>query len=300
MSATNTNTVIDWSTDAAFRTAGSEINNMLTTVGLTQTADTGQINWTTATRTANTDSGYEIWRFNDTLQATYPIYIRINYGCASTTSQPRIRVVVGTASNGAGTVSGLGSASTLGIVQSANATPKSTTTSYPSYVCYSATAGFLGLVWKCGGLNGGSTYSPLATLMISRTTDNTGTPTGEGVQIMYMNETSGGYLYAYMISNPYNSVLYSANLNYGLVHYSMTSSVYSSTAQLFNHYTATPKVLPSYHHATVCTSEIPPLSTLTAATLYPGSGAHNYVCISDRSYIPGTTTNNHGIIMLYE
>lgn len=90
---------------------GSAINAGLSAVGLVQTTDTGQINWSTTTVTATTTNqtlGYEVWRFNDSLQSTAPVFIRLAYGttpngatyCALTMS-------VGTGVDGAGNLTGL-------------------------------------------------------------------------------------------------------------------------------------------------------------------------------------------------
>jgi len=140
-------TNVDHTTDAGFRAWGSELSSKFLAAGLTQTADTGQVNWVTVLRPAiNTDGGYEVWRFNDTQQATAPIFIKVFYGTAGTATFPRIRIQVGTASNGTGTVSGTGSANTITITAN---TAISAVTNYVSYLCYAP--GFLGLSWKVGG-----------------------------------------------------------------------------------------------------------------------------------------------------
>lgn len=96
----------DASTDAAWRTWGQAIHNALVALGtLVQTSDTGQANWTTATRPGNTSATvYEVWAFADTLQSTAPTYVRIAFGNLS--SQPVIYLRVGTGTNGAGTLTG--------------------------------------------------------------------------------------------------------------------------------------------------------------------------------------------------
>ncbi len=99
----------DSSTDAAFRAWGGGISAAIAGLGLVQTADTGQINWTTVNKPAgvSTWTGYEIWRFADALQATVPIYFKLEYGSgASNASFPAMRITVGTGSDGAGTITG--------------------------------------------------------------------------------------------------------------------------------------------------------------------------------------------------
>lgn len=96
------------SSDANFRSWGSYIAARLAAVGLVQTADTGQINWTTVLTppAANTYQGYEIWRFNDSLQATAPVYIKIEYGESTGVDSPSVRIQFGSGSNGTGGLTG--------------------------------------------------------------------------------------------------------------------------------------------------------------------------------------------------
>ncbi len=93
------------STNAGFRLWGSAISTAIAAVGWTQTADTGQVNWTTVTVPAtNAVTVYEIWKMADSLQATDPVFIRINYMVGSANNGPRIQVTAGTNSDGAGAI----------------------------------------------------------------------------------------------------------------------------------------------------------------------------------------------------
>lgn len=99
------------SSDATFREWGKAISDGLAAVGLVQTSDTGQIDWSTVTKPgSNANGGYEIWRFDDTLQATAPVFLKITYGTASSTSYGRVTVQVAAGSsagsNGSGTLTG--------------------------------------------------------------------------------------------------------------------------------------------------------------------------------------------------
>jgi hypothetical protein len=97
------------SSDANFRSWGSYVAARFLAVGLVQTADTGQINWTTvlAPVAANTVQGYEIWRFADTLQATAPVYFKVQYGSGSSSANnPLMQFTFGTGSDGAGNLTG--------------------------------------------------------------------------------------------------------------------------------------------------------------------------------------------------
>ena len=95
-------------TAADFRTWGSAISTGIPTVGWVKTADTGQIDWVNvlAPTAINTFQGYEIWRMDDTLQATHPVFLKIEYGSGANTSYPAIAVTVGTGSDGVGNLTG--------------------------------------------------------------------------------------------------------------------------------------------------------------------------------------------------
>jgi hypothetical protein len=95
--------------DATFRTLGSSISNAIAAVNIVKTSDTGQVNWTTVTKpaSANVVAGYEIWKFNDALQATYPVYIKIEYGTGGNdASFYGLWITVGTGTDGAGNLTG--------------------------------------------------------------------------------------------------------------------------------------------------------------------------------------------------
>lgn len=107
--------------DADFRVWGKAISDALTTVGIAKSGDTGQIDWATVARPA-AFAGYEIRVFGDALQASVPVFIKIEYGIVNTT-MPCLRVSVGFATNGAGTLIGytsdLGTMSVINFSQGA-------------------------------------------------------------------------------------------------------------------------------------------------------------------------------------
>lgn len=100
-------------TDAGFRNWVAALDTALTTVGLVHTADTGQLNPATATAaaTVNTAAGYIIYRFDDTLQASKPLFLKVEYGSAGHTtaasSAPGMWLTLGTGSDGAGNITGV-------------------------------------------------------------------------------------------------------------------------------------------------------------------------------------------------
>lgn len=94
--------------DADFRASIAGFRAQLAAAGLVQAADTGQINPATATKPTvnNTAAGYEIWRFDDALQATLPVFIKVEYGTGPGLTTLGWWLTVGTGSNGAGTLTG--------------------------------------------------------------------------------------------------------------------------------------------------------------------------------------------------
>ena len=122
-------------TSAVFRTWGKGLSDAIQAVGLVKTADTGQINWLTVSAPTTPDQirGYEIFRFNDALQSTSPIFIKISYGSgpygAGPTDCPTIKTEVGKGSNGSGILTDI-----LHIERDTLAGGYSDSTNYNSYV----------------------------------------------------------------------------------------------------------------------------------------------------------------------
>lgn len=96
-------------TDALFRSWVQGIEAQLVAAGLVVTGDTGQIDPTTVTKPVGGTvmAGFRMYRFDDALQTTKPIFIRIDYGNASASNAVGFTVRVGTATNGAGTLTGV-------------------------------------------------------------------------------------------------------------------------------------------------------------------------------------------------
>lgn len=97
------------SSDASFRLWINEIHNSLIAFGWTQTADTGQVNFSTVTRPAaiNTYQGYAVYQMNDSLQATCAVFMRIDFGTGGVADAPsmKLQLTIGS-TNGAGTLTG--------------------------------------------------------------------------------------------------------------------------------------------------------------------------------------------------
>lgn len=175
-----------FNTDADFRAWGAAINAALTAIGLVQTADTGQINWATVTKPAaiNTAAGYEIWRFNDALQATKPVFIKIEYGSGAVVDRPSLWITTGSVTNGAGTLSGQSRAR----IQLGAGTSDAAGSTRAMYVSGSSSR-------LCMILNVNTvTAAQNMAVMIERTKDSTGADTGDGL-IVIQWAGSGGASY---------------------------------------------------------------------------------------------------------
>lgn len=86
------------------------VHDALIACGMVQTSDTGQLNLTTAP-TGNTTAGYlygyTVYRWNDDYQATYPLYIRINWlNITATNGYRTFQPIVGEGTDGAGNITG--------------------------------------------------------------------------------------------------------------------------------------------------------------------------------------------------
>lgn len=104
MTTSNPSIVFEHTSDATFRTWGLAVSTALQAVA-TKTTDTGQIDFATALRPAvNVAAGYDMYRFSDALQATRPIFIKVEYGTSTSATVPAMSITVGTSTNGAGTI----------------------------------------------------------------------------------------------------------------------------------------------------------------------------------------------------
>jgi hypothetical protein len=96
--------VCDNSSLENFKNWGMAISSAFATFGWVQTADTGQVNWSTISTVPN-GYVYEVWKANDAQAATLPIYVKAWYGNISAVVVS-FAVTVGTGSDGAGTITG--------------------------------------------------------------------------------------------------------------------------------------------------------------------------------------------------
>jgi hypothetical protein len=224
MSAANFTVAGDNGNDAGFRAWGSAVSAALAALGFVQTADTGQINWTTVTRplAINTAQGYEVWRFADTLQATAPIFVKLEYGSGvSAIVTPGLWVTVGTGSNGAGTITGSDIAGVTGAVTARQQVAVSGAVAAPATLSYATTDADKSVLQLFLWPNATSSQQGLY-LLVERTRDWSGQPTGDG---FYGLSAAPNTIKQIAVSYSPNSITNSGNWNSSQVLYSNNVAV---------------------------------------------------------------------------
>jgi hypothetical protein len=152
MATSNQNLVCDNSTLTNFKAWAQAISTFIGgTAGWSQSGDTGQVNWSTIGSVPGSNTYvYEIWQPNDGLTN---FYLRIEYGNAGATNSPNLRISIGTATNGAGVLTGYVMGPYAANIN--NPTAPSSSITYPCYL--SGAPGRLSiLMWR--GITFGMTF----------------------------------------------------------------------------------------------------------------------------------------------
>lgn len=286
--------------DADFRGWGANLSAKLAAVGLVQTADTGQINWSTVTRPAiNVYAGYEIWRYPDS-----SIFMKWEFGTASVATHPQIRVSVATGSNGSGTLTSASSAS--GDISDARTIMPSATaisnagTNFRSLMSFSN--GFFGF---CGYLNSLSNEDhERAFFAVARTTDANGAVTNDGAVVYWRNSTTGNAFHQPMRFGAAARATTSDG-SYGYVPGSLPASTYyigpDFFYQVFVNWAAYPLVRPTMAICTVCRADAlgNPTFTPFKATLV-GSTERTYISLGHATFGATNSGSLYSLAMLFE
>lgn len=270
--------VIDHTSNAGFQAWSDTLHLAIIAAGLVNTSDTGQVDLTTAARPGlNSWAGYKTYRFNDTMQGTRPVFLKMEFGTGSATTTPALRVTIGEATDGAGTLSGATLLSNLTINQSGQPLT-STVTPYTTRIC--AVDGFFGLAF---GLGSTGTTSPLnALLTMGRSVDSSGSPNGDGLHVCARPSTATGALsyraLQYTTGNAYTMTSGSSSLIAG----GLTNSLVGGAAQVFKHYIPLPRVRPIPWLLTVLSSEIGNNVEFEATAV--GALQRNYVSLGSEAF----------------
>lgn len=286
--------VLRHATDADFRAWGKEVSDALQACGLAKVADAGQINWATAVRPAagNGVAGYEIYYLDDSLHATFPIYIKIEYGSNAAATSPGIWVTLGSGRDGSGSITGAYFPRVQTVTNSGIA---STTAVFASYVC--VTAGFAGLCFKAGSITGSNSRKGF---MICRSVDSSGEINGDGLTLYYgANQNAALAVTSYGAAT--NEVFTGTEGSYCLVPFGQASGLFAGNTQVLKHYTVTPRVRPNPYALTVFTNEVSVNSTFKAKVV--GGKERNYICVGANGFGQGAINGlftAHSVAMPWE
>jgi len=249
---------IKHNTDAEFRAWVLNLSTALQGCGLVKTADTGQIDIPTAIRPGgNQWGGFEVYQFADALQATAPIFVRINYGTGSQSNAPIINLGVGTGTNGEGLLTGAnilrGTENSQAVAPAGN--------SARTFVTHTGSTFFL--AWGSGGFTQNYTRAQFTTV-VDRARDDAGVALGEG---------------AMFLCNDYSGVIAAYILQFGAAPKVFTSipqciipdggygTMVGTDVQLFRHSMMTPRVRPLLGVVSYLNAEIGSGAAITASPL---------------------------------
>lgn len=146
-----------------------------------RTADTGQLTLATMNGTGSVPASttyYEIYAFADALQASKPIYVRIEYVTSANSLYTSMNVAVGTGTNGSGTLTGI-----LYVAQQFNnAAAGSSNVAGLARAVYTASGdgSYLSLLMGVQPTAGPTSPDLLQGFVIERTRDADGTANGNG------------------------------------------------------------------------------------------------------------------------
>lgn len=268
--------VSSFTTDAKFRTWGLAMSTAMQACGLVLTSDTGQINWATVTKpvATNTQAGYEIYRFADSLQATAPVYIRIGYGSGGVASgnSPATWLTVGTGSNGSGTITGASVPAMQGYA--ANVTISNTT----MQGMFTHTSDGYCLMAFGLGLTAGSTSSNAGIWVIDRTRNSTtAAATADGVAVYKIFDGTNSSIYG--INHSTATAYTTARRPYSGLVSTVQSLATGTSIPLGKNYAGVPGLFPVMGLLTYYTTDIAQGSTFTATPF--GSVARTYYALGN-------------------
>lgn len=284
------------STDAEFRALVVELQTQFAAIGLVQAADSGQIDSATVLKpSSNGVAGYEIWKFNDALQATAPVFLKIEYGFLGANIF-QLWLTVGTGSDGAGTLTGTVSTR----VQCSTAFSSTFSARVcTNYLCYKD--GFLGLIHKFGFQGSAASQNGFA---VCRTCDGTGAWTGDGCVIYTRQRATSALtagvpvLQALRFAAPASAYPSTASGGFCIAPHSRGDAI-GADVPIFLHWMPVPEMVPVLGLCSHLSSTFA-LGTFSATLV--GSTARTYFTVASNSWLGyGTDSSSlFSIAMLWE
>ena len=172
--------VNDSSTDGNFQQWAGAIAAFFSTAGWTQSGDTGQSTFSSATKPGSGVFLYQIWQPGD---AGTTFYVKLELGNVSGTNSPSIKLTISTSTNGTGTPTGI----ILGPVN-VNCDSYTASSSSTQYECnFSGSNNRMCIMMWRNGLNNCQQM-----FAIERSVDSAGSYTNDYVTLYTAGLTSGG------------------------------------------------------------------------------------------------------------
>ena len=247
----------------------------------------------------NTEQGYAVYYLNDSLHGTHPIYLRFGFGTNSSAGCPRLRVQVGTAHSGGGTLTG---GTPEYDTYPNTATAHNSTAGRQSYMC--CNEGFFGFIFKYGAPSTGY-------FIIFRECDEDGAPVGTGLSVYYGANSVSNFLWRWSSSHDGSSMSIRASgttavtAPWGLAPCGLASSNPGSVLagiQIFTGFIATPRVSPTFAVCGVLTDELSAFTTFSATMV--GAAERTYLLgpaqMGPFGSITATSLGGLSIAMLWE
>lgn len=94
--------------DTQYQAWVTAVDAAILATGMVATSDTGQLDIAGNSYVrpdTSLNAGYRMYRFSDTLQASAPIFLRVDYGMSPQASLPQLTFTLGAQTNGSGTIS---------------------------------------------------------------------------------------------------------------------------------------------------------------------------------------------------
>ena len=291
MATATSNRVHDNSSVANFKSWAQAISAAFAAFGWIQAADSGQVNWSSLASVPSNAYVYEIWKANDAQAATLPIFVRVEYGYSATVV--RIRVTVGTGSDGSGTING-------GVVTSApwQLTQLETNNGAITYPCYfSGDAGeFRMFLWQ-------NTSSATAVIFgIERAKDSSGAKTADYfTALSACAQNYNGHKFQSVLSA---SLVAPANTGVGCwltAQASLTTAAFNSIVAAFPVFPFIGQLgNPMLGYAAAVSADVADGATATISSMY--GGTHTYL-VGKQGSLGGTQspfTATFAVLMRYE
>lgn len=183
--------------DATFRAYHKDVSDTIKDAGASLTSDTGQINFTTVSQPANgAFAGYEIFKLGtDTKFNDLGLYIKIEYGRGDF-SGPAFAFSVGTATDGAGNLTGVVSTRREFFTSTSGSTGTVRATTGDGRFCV------VPHVWSEGRTNASGNFL----FVVERLRDDTGALTGDGFYVLMLGPDNPSYWAFCEVVTPSNNV----------------------------------------------------------------------------------------------